>query len=782
MLLIKDHSAGAVFFLVDDGGCAVVARSYFDLKLLRQRWRCTTVPVDRPHKNLLLPEIRLLADHHGVAGRLQAEHIVGGGVGQPQAAALAHGIVHDAGMLADLGAFQGLNGAGGRRAARAGQEPRHGLAFKETDILTFRAVQLVQAEFGGQGPHPGLMQLTQGEEEFGQLGLGELVEEVGLILFRVHALEQPGMAVGRLGQPGIVAGGQPITGLQYPVKQQAEFDVPIAAHARVGGAARRKGLSEVGHHVLGKRGLQVDDLKRYVQGGRHPLDLAHLRFQVGLGQGHEHPPDPGPLLPQQGGGDAGIHPAAHGHGNLYVFQGIHYLGVSSIPHPGLTGRLRYPLLVEKTMTKTIAPAIPGRRFLPELLAPAGSFEKLKIAVFYGADAVYLGGSRFSLRARAANFSEAGIRQAVAYAHEHRVRVYCTVNIFAHEAHFAGLDDYLRFLAEAGVDGLIVADPGILMRARELAPGLPLHLSTQANVTNAASARFWASQGVRRLNLARELSLAELSAIRGGTEAEIEVFVHGALCISYSGRCLLSTYLTGRHANQGDCAQPCRYRYRLMEEKRPGQYFPVEEDGRGTYIFNAKDLCLLRRLPELRAAGVDCLKIEGRMKSIAYVGQTVRLYRAALDLLAAQPLPMPSDWWPPALARELALLGSRGFTENFLDGRPGPADMLYDATHQGALAVPVGVVRQGGAAPRVEARNPILLGDRLTYLGPGLRDYELTVLGMRRVETGEELARANPNDLVLLTMDGGPPCWEEHALLRKGVPMDGVSQPVKLSSP
>ena len=413
------------------------------------------------------------------------------------------------------------------------------------------------------------------------------------------------------------------------------------------------------------------------------------------------------------------------------------------------------------MTKTVSS---GRR-LPELLAPAGNFEKLKIAVFYGADAVYLGGSRFSLRARAANFSEEGIVQAVAYAHEHRVRVYCTVNIFAHEADFSGLDDYLRFLAEAGVDGLIVADPGILLRAREVAPGLPIHLSTQANVTNAASARFWASQGVRRLNLARELSLAEISAIRGGCEAELEVFVHGALCISYSGRCLLSTYLTGRSANQGDCAHPCRYRYQLMEEKRPGQYFPVEEDERGTYIFNAKDLCLLRWLPELLAAGVDCLKIEGRMKSIAYVGQTVRLYRAALDHLA-----MSSGPLPPSFAQELALLGSRGFTENFINGQPGPGDMLYEATHLPPQAVPVGVVREGGATPLVEVRNPIMLGDRLTYLAPGLRNYELTVLAMQRQATGKAVTRANPNDLIWLTGKGGPPDWEEHALLRQSVPM------------
>ncbi|MDA8165592.1 MAG: U32 family peptidase, partial [Desulfobacteraceae bacterium] len=280
------------------------------------------------------------------------------------------------------------------------------------------------------------------------------------------------------------------------------------------------------------------------------------------------------------------------------------------------------------MSKTTMP----RR--PELLAPAGSFEKLVTAIHYGADAVYLGGKQFSLRARATNFDEAGLREAVAYAHARGVKAYVTVNVFARREDFARLPGYLVFLGEIGADAIIVSDPGILRVASRVVPGLAIHLSTQANVTNPESARFWREQGVSRLNLARELSLPEIAAIRESLDARIEIFVHGALCISYSGRCLLSHYLTGRSANRGDCAHPCRYRYALVEEKRPGQHFPVEEDDRGTYIMNARDLCLLARLPELLAAGVDSLKIEGRMKGVYYVGGVVRVYRAALDALAA----------------------------------------------------------------------------------------------------------------------------------------------------
>lgn len=273
--------------------------------------------------------------------------------------------------------------------------------------------------------------------------------------------------------------------------------------------------------------------------------------------------------------------------------------------------------------------------LPELLAPAGNMEKLITAIHYGADAVYLGGSSYSLRAAAGNFTHQGIRKAVTYAHERQVKIYITVNIFAHNRDLTQFAEHLQSLQDTGADGLIVADPGIFLLCKETLPDMPIHLSTQANVTNSHSARFWTSQGAQRINLARELGLEEIREIRQATDTELEVFVHGALCISYSGRCMLSNYLTGRNANQGTCAHPCRYSYALVEEKRPGVYFPVEEDKRGTYIFNARDLCLLGRLPELVAVGVDAIKIEGRMKSMGYVGAAVRIYRAALDFIQKQ---------------------------------------------------------------------------------------------------------------------------------------------------
>jgi len=399
---------------------------------------------------------------------------------------------------------------------------------------------------------------------------------------------------------------------------------------------------------------------------------------------------------------------------------------------------------------------------PELLAPAGNFEKMQTAIHYGADAVYLGGKKFSLRAHATNFAEEEIAQAVAYAHGRGVQVYTTLNIFAHNDDLAELPDYLVSLREAQVDGLIISDPGILAVARRVVPKIPIHLSTQANVTNLESVRFWASQGVKRLNLARELSLAEITAIRQATETELEIFVHGALCISYSGRCLLSLYFTGRDANQGNCAHPCRYHYRLEEEKRPGQFFPVEEDGRGTYIFNAKDLCLLHRLPELIRAGTDSLKIEGRMKSVYYVGAITRLYRAALDYWAAQGLGAPL---PQPFREELLKIGSRGYTENFFDQQPTTADMLYDGPMISYDYAPVGIVRQAGSQPVIEVRNPIAVGDSLEYLGHGLVNTAHTVLCL----TGQNkapLIQANPNSLVTLTLDPAPAACENNGLFRK----------------
>jgi putative protease len=398
----------------------------------------------------------------------------------------------------------------------------------------------------------------------------------------------------------------------------------------------------------------------------------------------------------------------------------------------------------------------GRRpAVPELLAPAGTMEKLVTAVHYGADAVYLGGRQFSLRAKAGNFDGESMREGVRYAHAHGVRVYATVNIIAHNADLAELDASLLDLAAIGVDALIIADPGILARARTLVPQLPIHLSTQANVTNRLAAAFWLEQGASRLNLARELSLAEIREIRSAVAGQLEVFVHGALCISYSGRCMLSNYMTGRDANQGQCAHPCRYSYTLVEEKRPGQYFPVEEDERGTYVFNSKDLCLLEALPLLVAAGVDSLKIEGRMKSIFYVGGVVRVYRAALDYLAE----LPDEAWrqpeeirlPGGMLEELLKTGTRGATDNFLRQRPGAEEMLYGAPRAAQPCEPVAVIREAGEKPLVELRNALSAGEVAEHMGSGVGVLPFRITAMQN-ERFEYLSRANPGDRVFLTTD------------------------------
>lgn len=404
---------------------------------------------------------------------------------------------------------------------------------------------------------------------------------------------------------------------------------------------------------------------------------------------------------------------------------------------------------------------------PELLAPAGSFAKLQAAVHYGADAVYLGGRHFSLRAHATNFDDSEIGAAVTYAHDHGIKAYVTVNILAHNRDLGDLPAYLETLGKAGVDGLIISDPGVMRSARKVVPELPIHLSTQANVTNLESARFWEEQGVKRINAARELSLAEISEIKQGTDLEVEVFVHGALCISYSGRCLLSCYLTGRSANQGDCAHPCRYNYNLVEEKRPGQYFPVEEDDRGTYIFNSRDLCLLNRLPELIAAGVDCLKIEGRMKTIYYTGAVTRTYRAALDHLCSN---WPEQGLPELDERfiaEFAKIGSRGYTENFLSDPPDRKDMLYDQPHMTPTHHPVGIVIETGPEPLVDIRNPLLPGETIEYLDKGLASSFHRIEQLLN-ESGALLAKANPGTIARLVCAPPGGDWQEGALLRKEI--------------
>ena len=275
---------------------------------------------------------------------------------------------------------------------------------------------------------------------------------------------------------------------------------------------------------------------------------------------------------------------------------------------------------------------------PEILAPAGNLEKLITAIDFGADAVYLGGNKLNLRALSDNFSFEDLKIGLKYAHDRDKKVYVTINVFAHNEDLVGLEDYLKELYELGVDAIIVSDPGIIMTAREVVPNLELHLSTQANNVNYKSAEFWHKNGVKRIVLARELSLEEIKELRAelSETCELEAFVHGSMCMAYSGRCLLSNYMTGRDSNRGECAQPCRYKYNIVEEKRSGEYFPIIEDEKGTYIFNSKDLCMIEHIPELMEAGIASFKIEGRMKSTFYVASVVKAYREAVDAYLANP--------------------------------------------------------------------------------------------------------------------------------------------------
>ncbi|TGE34185.1 U32 family peptidase [Desulfosporosinus sp. Sb-LF] len=316
---------------------------------------------------------------------------------------------------------------------------------------------------------------------------------------------------------------------------------------------------------------------------------------------------------------------------------------------------------------------------PELLAPAGDWEKLRYALAYGADAVYMGGQAFGLRAYAGNFGFEEMEKAVAWTHGLGKKIYITVNIFAHEADFEELPAYLKQLEELGVDGAIVSDPGVIAIAMEVAPGLPLHLSTQANNTNSYSVRFWLKQGIERVVLARELTLEELRDMRSKVEGGLEIFIHGAMCMSYSGRCLLSNYLTGRDANRGECTQPCRWGYALVEEKRPGEVFPIEEDERGTYVFNSHDLCLLPHLPLLKPINLDSFKIEGRMKSVQYVASTVKVYREAIDTLWDEGEKAFQAKLPRWL-EEMDKVSHRDYSAGFLFGKPGAKSHNLESSH------------------------------------------------------------------------------------------------------
>ena len=367
---------------------------------------------------------------------------------------------------------------------------------------------------------------------------------------------------------------------------------------------------------------------------------------------------------------------------------------------------------------------------PELLAPAGNLEKLKVAINFGADAVYLGGSKLNLRAFADNFSVEELKEGIAFAHERKRKVYVTLNVFPHNEDLMGIEEYLKELYEMGVDAIIVSDPGIIMTAREVVPALEIHLSTQANNVNWKSAQFWHKQGVQRIVLARELSMEEIKGIRNNLEesCELEAFVHGSMCMAYSGRCLLSNYLTGRDSNRGQCAQPCRYKYFLTEEKRPGEYFPIIEDEKGTYIMNSKDLCMIEHIPQLIEAGITSFKIEGRMKSVFYVASIVKAYRQALDTYMEDP---EKYQFNPKLLEDLLKVSHREYFTGFYFNDPSK-QMYGDSSYIREYDI-VGIVKSYDKTKSIaviEQRNRVFEGDTVEVVKATGDNIELILNDMK----------------------------------------------------
>lgn len=390
----------------------------------------------------------------------------------------------------------------------------------------------------------------------------------------------------------------------------------------------------------------------------------------------------------------------------------------------------------------------------ELLIPASSLEVLKIAVIYGADAVYIGGEVFGLRAKAKNFSMEDMAEGIQFAHEHGVKVYVTANILAHNGDLEGVREYFTQLKEIKPDALIISDPGIYTIAKEICPEIERHISTQANNTNYGTYQFWWNQGAKRVVTARELSLNEIAEIRKNIpdEMEIETFVHGAMCISYSGRCLLSNYFTGRDANQGACTHPCRWKYAVVEEKRPGEYLPVYENERGTYIFNSKDLGMIEHIPELIEAGIDSFKIEGRMKTALYVATVARTYRKAIDdyLTSPEKYKENMDWY----LEQISNCTYRQFTTGFFFGKPSEESQIYDNNTYIKEYTYLGIVgeRNEEGLYRIEQRNKFSVGEQIEVMKPDGRNIPVTV---KRIvdEDGNEMESA-PHPKQVLYIDLG----------------------------
>lgn len=375
---------------------------------------------------------------------------------------------------------------------------------------------------------------------------------------------------------------------------------------------------------------------------------------------------------------------------------------------------------------------------PELLIPASSLEVLKTAVRFGADAVYIGGEAFSLRAKAKNFSKEEMREGIAFARRFGVKVHVTANILAHNRDIEEAEAYFRELKELEPDALIISDPGMFMLAREICPEIDIHISTQANNTNYRTYQFWYGQGAKRVVAARELSLKEIGEIRSRIpeDMEIECFIHGSMCISYSGRCLLSNFFTGRDANQGACTHPCRWKYAVVEETRPGEYLPVYENERGTYIFNSRDLCMIEHIPEMIAAGIDSFKIEGRMKTALYVAAVARTYRKAIDdcMESEEKYRANMEWY----RAEIAKCTYRQFSTGFYFGRPDENSQIYDSSTYVSEYTYLGLIEETrkcgeNTLARIEQKNKFCLGDKIEIMKPDGSNVETSVVSLTTLD-------------------------------------------------
>ncbi len=398
---------------------------------------------------------------------------------------------------------------------------------------------------------------------------------------------------------------------------------------------------------------------------------------------------------------------------------------------------------------------------PELLAPAGDLDKLKIAIHYGADAVYLGGEEFGLRAASKNFTIDEIKEGLEYAHKRNKKVYVTINIIPHNEDLGGLDEYARKLYEIGVDGVIVADPGIYSIINKEVPELEIHISTQASITNYQTINFWYNLGIRRVVLARELSLDEIKEIQNNIpeDMEIEAFVHGAMCISYSGRCLLSNYMAGRDANRGECSHSCRWKYSLVEEKRPGEYYPIEETDQGTFIFNSKDLCMVEHIEEMIEAGIDSFKIEGRVKSAYYVATIIRSYRMAIDeLFDNRDNYIGNDKW----LKEIKKASHRRFTTGFYFDKPDGDDQVYTTSSYIRGYDYVGLVLdydEDTKIATIEQRNKIQEGDIVEIFGPSKDYFEQRIENMMDDEGNSITVAPHPQQIIKMKVNNPVAKWD-----------------------